>query len=96
MILIRDVFQAPYGQGGDLVAHFQEARQQWSADYATRILTDAGGRFFTVIVETEVDSLADWERRQADIFNEPGFDDWFARMQPLVESGQREFYNIET
>jgi hypothetical protein len=26
----------------------------------------------------------------------PEFGDWFARMIPLVESGRREFYNIET
>jgi hypothetical protein len=31
MILVRDVFQAKYGKGGELVALFKEVRQQWPA-----------------------------------------------------------------
>lgn len=96
MIIVRDVFQAKYGKGGDVVALFQEARQEWTqAGYASRILTDVSGSFFTVVTETEVESLADWERRTAQIFSLPQFGDWFHRMEPLVQSGQREFYNIE-
>ncbi len=96
MIVVRDVFQAEYGKGGKLVALFKEAREKWSAAYADRILTDAGGSFFTVVVETEVESLAAWEDRAADIFAQPEFGDWFERMTPLIESGRREFYNLET
>jgi hypothetical protein len=56
MILVRDVFQAKYGQGGALVALFKEVREKWpeSAQYAYRILTDASGPFFTIVTETEV------------------------------------------
>ena len=96
MIVVRGVFQAKYGRGGDLVALFKEARESWPPGYADRILTDVSGPFFTVVVETEAESLADWERRMAETFAAPGFGDWFGRMTPLVESGQREFYNIET
>jgi hypothetical protein len=96
MILVRGVFQAKYGKGGDLVALFKEARQTWRQAYAERILTDVSGPFFTVVVETNVESLAEWERRGAEIFAQPEFGDWFARMEALVESGRREFYNIET
>jgi hypothetical protein len=35
------------------------------------------------------------DRRIAEIFARGEFGDWFARMVPLVESGRREFYNIE-
>jgi hypothetical protein len=95
MILVRSVFQAKYGKGGDLVALFKES-QEWPESAADRILTDASGSFFTVVTETEVESLAEWERRIAEILRLPEFGDWFARMEPLVESGRREFYNIET
>jgi hypothetical protein len=97
MILVRDVFQAKYGHAGDLVALFKEARQRWPAAgaYGARILTDASGPFFTVVTETEVESLAAWERLVGEIFANPQFGEWFARMQPLVESGRREFYTIE-
>jgi hypothetical protein len=94
-MVVRGVLQAKYGKGGDLVALFKEARGKWK-NYADRILTDASGRFFTVVVETEVESLADWERRQVEIFSQPTFGEWFASMTPLVESGSRDFYNLET
>lgn len=98
MILVRDVFQAKYGRGGDLVALFKEMKEQWpeSARYGYRILTDASGSFFTVVTETEVASLAEWERLIGEVFSLPQFGEWFARMTPLVESGRREFYNVET
>ena len=94
MILVRDVFQAKYGKGGELVALLKEFRDKWSP-YASRILTDVSGPFFTVVAETELESLAEWERRIPEVFSAPEFAQWFARMEPLVESGQREFYNIE-
>ena len=96
MILVRDVFQAKYGKGGDLVALFKEAKESWPVGYATRILTDASGPFFTVVSETEVESLTAWEQFVAEVYAMPDFGDWFARMEPLVDSGRREFYNIES
>jgi hypothetical protein len=97
MIVIRDVFQAKYGKGGELVQLFKEVRQAWGADlpYGTRILTDVSGPFFTVVVETHVESLAAWQQ-VAERFTGPDFEQWFGRMQGLVDSGRREFYNIET
>jgi hypothetical protein len=96
MILVRDVFQAKYGQAGEFVALLKEGRQRFPNIYADRVLTDASGQFYTVVAETEVASLADWEKRIADIYASAEFGQWFARMVPLVESGRREFYNIET
>jgi hypothetical protein len=96
MMIVRGVFQAKYGKGGDLVSLFKEAHEKWPEQYADRILTDASGPFFSVVVETKVESLAEWERRSAEFFTLPEFGDWFTRMTPLVRSGSREFYNIET
>ena len=58
MILVRDVFQAKFGKGGELVALFQEARRQGLSMYGERILTDASGPFYTVVLETTTESLA--------------------------------------
>ena len=98
MILIRDVFQARYGKGGELVQLFKEAQKEWTdvSPYGNLLLTDLSGPFFTVVTETEVASLAEWERLIAEVFSLPEFGAWFARMMPLVEAGRREFYNIET
>ena len=94
MIIVRDIFQAKYGKGSDLAALFKETKN-WSIQYAPRILTDMSGPFFTVVTETEFESLAEFEQKSGEIFSTPEFGEWFARMTELVESGQREFYNIE-
>ena len=95
MILVRDVFQAKYGKSGELVALFKEAAQTWPQAYGDRVLSDVSGPFFTIVAETQVESLTDWEKRIKELFSKPKFGQWFARMQPLVESGRREFYNVE-
>ncbi len=95
-MVVRDVFHAKYGRGGELVALFKEMREMRAApDFAHRILTDASGTFFTVVTETEVESLAAWEQQIKEAFSDPRFGEWFGRMTPLVETGHREFYNLE-
>ncbi len=96
MIIVRDVFQAKYGKGGDLVALFKEAKDNWTVQYSPRVLTDASGQFFTVVTEEQYEDLAEFDQKSAEIFSTPEFGDWFERMTKLVESGRREFYNIET
>jgi hypothetical protein len=98
MLLVRQVFQAKYGHGDDLVALFQELNTRL-AEIGTnaprfRILTDLSGPFFTVVTEIEVESLADWEGSFSEVMGQPWMGDWFGRMMPLVESGSREFYTI--
>jgi hypothetical protein len=94
MIVVRDVFQAKYGKTNDLVELFLEAKRSFPEIGYSRILTDASGPFFTVIAEVEVDSLGVWEQRLSDVFSHPEFPTWFRRMEDLVVSGRREFYNI--
>jgi hypothetical protein len=98
MMVARQVFQAKYGRGDELVALFQELNQrmeeasEWRPRF--RILTDASGPFFTVVTETEIESLAQWETGFRAAMNQPWMGEWFSRMMPLVESGSREFYNL--
>ena len=94
MIQVRDVFQAKYGRGDALVALMKEGRGLLP-NYRPRIFSDASGPFFTVVTESEWPSLGDWERASRQIFSDPRFSGWFEKMVPLVESGRREFYNIE-
>lgn len=100
MLLVRDVFQAKYGRGDELVALFGEIAEHWRHGphsielRGNRVLTDASGPFFTVVTEVEVADFAAWQQFIAEEFAMLEFGDWFARMMPLVESGRREFYNI--
>jgi hypothetical protein len=100
MLLVRDVFQAKYGQGDALVALFKELIGHWEGNperqtmHEFRIMTDASGPFFTIVTEIVVDDFAAWERLTAAEWALPQFADWFARMVPVTESGRREFFNI--
>ena len=53
MIVVRDVFQAKYGKGGELIKLLKEAQTIMPQAFAGRILTDASGQFFTVVTETK-------------------------------------------
>ena len=93
MILVRNVFQAKYGRGDELVQLIKEA-QPILAKYGMgrqRILTDLAGPFFTVVMEIEAEDLADYERSR-EAFADPEFGSWFERMTEFVESGSREFF----
>ena len=98
MLVARQVFQAKYGRGDELVALFQEfnTRMQDGGETASRfrILTDVTGPFFTVVTEVEVESLAAWEGGFREAMNQPWMEEWFGRMMPLVETGRREFYTL--
>jgi hypothetical protein len=97
MLIARQVFRAKYGHGDDLVALFKEFNtkmQDAGGEARFRILTDASGPFFTVVTEVEVESFSAWEGTFRGQMSQPWVGDWFSRMQPLVDSGSREFYNV--
>lgn len=95
MLVVRQVFQAKYGRGDELVALLKEfntrMREAGGGVPQFRILTDASGPFFTVVTEAEVESFAAWEGSFRSM-DHPWMGEWFGRMMPLVESGSREFY----
>lgn len=93
MLLVRNVFQAKYGQGDELVKLFQEGVEMW-ADYSPRLLTDITGPFFTIVAEITFANMADYERVQASLFGSPEFGTWFEKTIPLTKSGHRELYHI--
>lgn len=64
-------------------------------DVHGRILTDLSGPFDTVVQELEVESLAEWERIRAAMFNNPELQEAQASGENPFESGSTEFYTIE-
>lgn len=96
MMVVRQVFQAKYGRGDELVALFREFHANAAVPNRdkARILTDASGQFFTVVTEYEVESFADWEESFRKLMSGPETGAWFARMMEVTEGGRREFYNL--
>ena len=96
MILVRYVFQTKWGKANEVVAAFKETQKILSEHFGpSRILTDLSGPFHTVVQEIEVESLAEWERRRAEIFSQPEYQERQAHAVELLKSGRVEFYTIE-
>ena len=95
MIIVRDVYQVKFGKVDALLDIFSDARRGWAQNYNYRVLTDASGPFYTVVAELEVASLAEWEQRLSALYANAEFGQWFTRIEPLIESGRREFYKVE-
>ncbi len=98
VIVERVVFQAKYGKGDELVRLFKQMSKEAPASATGqnfRVLTDRSGAFFTVVIEMEWENLAEWEKGFAQMFSTPQSQDLMARSTPLIESGRREFYNVE-
>lgn len=99
MILVRDVFQAKYGMGDELVQMFKEIYKMMGEagmPQEATILTDLSGPFFTIVTETKAESIEAFQSNLREGFSRPEFGEWFGRMMPLVESGRREFYSVES
>lgn len=96
MVLVRLVFQAKWGKAAELAETLVEAKDKFGEEFGrTRILTDLSGPFHTVVQETEVESLGEWERNRGEIFSHPEFQKMATRAAELMESGRTEFYTIE-
>lgn len=99
MVLIRFVCHAKIGQSSEVLSGFKQSLaiigSVFGQSVRGRILTDLSGPFDTVVLEVEVESLAEWERLRVEIFSNPQVQEAEAAMPDLVASGQTEFYTIE-
>jgi hypothetical protein len=94
MIVVRDVYQVKFGKIDQLLDLFDDAQHSWAQKYNYRVLTDASGPFYTAVAEVQVTNLGEWEKLLAETYSNPDFVQWFSLMEPLIESGRREFYNL--
>lgn len=99
MIMVRTVFQATWGKADELVAGLSESMRQGGGseakEHKTKLLTDLGGEFNTVVIEGQYESLAAWEQFRARLFSSPEFQNSASRGESLMVSGRQEFYTIE-
>ncbi len=97
MILVRNIFQARWGQAAQLAQMMTESMSSASGPRPGkwRVLTDLSGPFHTVVMELEVPSLAEWERARAEMFRRPESQATFQKSAGLIEGGRLELYTIE-
>jgi hypothetical protein len=97
MILVRMVFQAKFGKGGELAAGMAKSMRggMEGRTAGIRILTDLSGDFDTVVFEGVHESLAAWEKFRTELFSSAEFRDDSDRGQDLIVGGRQEYYTIE-
>lgn len=96
MILARMIFHCKFGRAGEVVRLMKRSGQTYQGQaQRSRLLTDLTGRFDTVVLEMEAESLAEFERMRAELFADPQYQQDAPRLAELIDSGASEFYTIE-
>ena len=99
MILIRQVFRTKWGKAAEFASMMADGNREMSKtlgqDHPWRVLTDLTGPFHTVVLEVEMESMAQWEQFRNQMFQDPEMSKGMERTGELLESGRSEMYNIE-
>lgn len=96
MIVVRDVFQLKFGKAKEAKALLKERARIWKdvGLSAQRQSMDLTGRYYTLVLEGDYESLAAWEAAMSDVHGAREWAVWFEKFQPLVESGHREIFTV--
>ena len=99
MILVRTEFQCKWGRVQEAIDSFKAMSAMMDDQDVikrTRLMTDLSGRFDTLIVESEVESIDAYFAMLHAAFADPEFQ---ATQSPpadsLYQTGKRQFYTIE-
>ena len=99
MVVIRNVFRLKFGKAREAVALFKEGVQIQKRigagqDFATRLLTDLTGPFYTVVLEITVPNLAAFEAEAPRIMGDKDWQANYQKIGSLVDSGYREIFTL--
>jgi hypothetical protein len=95
MILVRQVFQVKYGHMNEILEAGKAMQSGNSPFKNTRILTDLSGKNFTLVYETEAESVDAYLKALQAMFETPDQAGSMDVFMKFIESGSREFYTIE-
>jgi len=97
MFVIRDTFRCKPGKSKELVAKFKTAAPHFEelGVHQFRVLVDRVGHFWTVVLESEVESVEEYWRAVESRGNLPAVRDAMAGYMDLVVKGKREIFQLE-
>lgn len=96
MIIVRNVFQLEFGKAKEakaLINEYQKLMKKYG-HAAARFMTDLTGTFYTVVMESSYESLAEYEKASDEVMGRDEFDAWYKKFVPLVRSGYREIFSV--
>lgn len=93
MFVIRNVFKCKPGQAKNLIGHFQKSMALMEG-VKHRILVDYVAGFWTVVLETETDDIAGFEKQFSEYSARADVQEAMSGYMDSVESGYREIFRI--
>jgi hypothetical protein len=99
MIVVRDIFRLKFGQAKEATTLWKQAceslKQSGYGVRAARVLTDlAGPAYYTIVLETEYESLAQWEQAHSGAKTNQPFRELYQKIMTLTEDGRREILKV--
>jgi hypothetical protein len=96
MYLIREIFTAKPGQASKLAKLFKQMNMPG------KVMTDMVGPYNTVVMEMEIESLAEWEKQMKEYKSakpdpkvDPKVAEEMSHYTEMYLTGRREIYKIE-
>lgn len=96
MIVVRNTFQLKFGKSREAVALWHKGKPliEKGSKAKVRLLTDLTGPFYTMVLEMEFKSLADFERGHGSTGASAAWRGWYKKFSTLIESGHREIFTV--
>ena len=96
MIIVREIFTAKPGQASKLAKLFKKMNMP-----GARIMTDLVGDYNTVVMEAQVNSLAEWEKQMEEYKSgkpdpkmDPKVAEEMSKYTEMYLTGRREIYQV--
>ncbi|HJV21693.1 MAG TPA: NIPSNAP family protein [Holophagaceae bacterium] len=96
MIVVREVFHLrpeSMKEAKGLVRTMKAVNARLGAPLG-RVMTDLTGPYYTLVIETDFPSLAEFEGGLARVFADSQWQEAYAGFRPTIVSGQREIYTL--
>jgi hypothetical protein len=93
MFVVREVFTAKPGSASKLAKLFKDAFASMPT-LKTRVLTDYIANFNTVVLETEVDDLGEFEKQLAEYASRADIRERMKGYTDMYVEGRREVYRV--
>ena len=97
MFVVRDVFRCKPGKAKELVEKFKKTVATMERDDRftnVRIMVDAIADYWTVVLESDVETLADFEKHMSEFGARPEVREAMAGYMDLVIEGRREIFRL--
>jgi hypothetical protein len=96
MIVVRDIFQIKFGKMRDVLTMWRGGQEilKRSGHNPNRVLTDLTGEFYTFVLESTFNNLAEFESGHQGTTTSDEWRKFYDRFTQLVEAGRREIFNV--